>query len=149
MIAPDTALREFIDDVKSGSIKDLEGVKSALESIHAIYKEKTWDWTTKLLSDVHDLQVSEVRTEQLTDLINQWESSSVKLDKMILSDAGKEFDNTSKIGFGIDGDAETADLDFQAVRGTIEDNKFTAGLEQEMEKIAQKATVLRDMLNKI
>ena len=49
---------------------------------------------------------------------------------MILSDAGKEFDNTSKIGFGIDGDEEIADRDFQAVRGILEENKFITGLKK-------------------
>ncbi len=87
--------------------------------------------------------------EQLVELVTNWESSSIKLDKMILSDAGKEFDNTSKVGFGIDGDQETADKDFTAVRGTLEDNKFTAGLQKEMEQLAEKAGKLRDMLGKI
>jgi hypothetical protein len=68
---------------------------------------------------------------------------------MILSDAGKEFDNTSKIGFGIDGNDEIVDQDFEAVRGKLEENKFTAGLKKEMEQIEEKAGRLKDMLNKI
>ena len=70
-------------------------------------------------------------------------------DRSRLLDAGKEFDNTSKVGFGIDGDAETADQDFEAVRGTVAENKFTAGLGKEMEAIAEKASRLRDALSKI
>ena len=54
-----------------------------------------------------------------------------------------------EIGFGIDGDEEIADRDFTAVRGTLQDNKFTAGLENEMEQIAEKAGRLRKMLGKI
>ena len=38
--------------------------------------------------------------------------------------------------FGIDGDEETAEKDFTAVRGTLEENKFTAGMQKEMEQIA-------------
>ncbi len=90
-----------------------------------------------------------IEVEQLIELVTNWESSSIKLDKMILSDAGKEFDNTSKVGFGIDGNQETADKDFTAVRGTLEDNKFTSGLQKEMEQLAEKAGVLKAMLEKI
>ncbi|MCK5464919.1 MAG: DUF4954 family protein, partial [Bacteroidales bacterium] len=104
---------------------------------------------TKILSEIYDIDVSKIEAEQLIELITKWESDSIKLDRMILSDAGKEFDNTSKIGFGIDGDEETANQDFEAVRGTLQDNKFTAGLEKEMEQIAEKAGMLRDMLDKI
>ena len=149
MIAPDNAIQGLIEDIKSGSIKDLDGMASGLESIHASYKAYTWDWTTKILSEIYDIDVSKIDTEQLIELVTNWEKDSIKLDRMILSDAGKEFDNTSKIGFGIDGDEEIADLDFKAVRGTIEENKFTAGMQKEMEQIAEKAGRLKDMLEKI
>ena len=149
MIAPDNAIQGLISDIKSGRIKDLEGVASGLKSIHASYKGYAWDWTTKLLKDLYGIDVSKVEAAQLTELVTSWEMNAVKLDKMILGDAAKEFDNTSKIGFGIDGDEETAERDFEAVRGTIEDNQFTAGLQQEMEKIAEKAGRLREMLEKI
>jgi hypothetical protein len=149
MIAPDHAIQGLIGDIKSGRIKDLEGVVSGLESIHASYKDYTWDWTTRLLSELYEIDVRKIDADQLVELLTSWETNSIKLDRMILSDAGKEFDNTSKIGFGIDGDEKIADLDFEAVRGTIEDNKFTAGLGREMEAIAEKAKRLRDSLNKI
>jgi len=141
--------RNLVRDIKSGSLKDLDEVASALESIHTSYREFSWDWTTKLLSDQYDIDVRNIAPEQCVEIVTNWESSSIKLDKMILSDARKEFDNTSKIGFGIDGDEETADLDFTAVRGNPQDNKFTAGLEKEMEQIAEKSGKLRDMLGRI
>ena len=149
MIAPANAIQSLIGDIRSGSIKDVEELASGLESIHASYKDYTWDWTTKLLSELYDINVRKIEAEQLIELVTKWESNSIKLDKMILNDAGKEFDNTSKLGFGIDGDEEIANQDFEAVRGTLEDNKFTAGLQKEMEQIAEKAGRLEAMLNKI
>ncbi len=149
MIAPDNAIQSLIRDIRSGSIKDVDELASGLESIHASYKDYTWDWTTKLLSELYDINVRKIEAEQLIELVTKWESNSIKLDKMILNDAGKEFDNTSKLGFGIDGDEEIANQDFEAVRGTLEDNKFTTGLQKEMEQIAEKAGMLKAMLEKI
>jgi NDP-sugar pyrophosphorylase family protein len=149
MIAPDNAIQKLIGDVKSGRIKDLDGVASGLESIHACYKDLTWDWTTKILSELYDIDVRKIDKGQLIELVTKWEADSIKLDRMILSDAGKEFDNTSRIGFGIDGDQEVVDRDFEAVRGTLEQNKFTGGLQKEMEQIAEKAGRLKARLEKI
>ncbi len=149
MIAPDNAIERWIGDVKSGKFKDVDELASGLESIHASYKSATWDWTTKILSELYDIDVSKIEIEQLIELVTKWESDSIKLDRMILSDAGKEFDSSSKIGFGIDGDEEIANQDFEAVRGTIEENKFTAGMQMEMEQIADKAGRLKAMLEKI
>jgi NDP-sugar pyrophosphorylase family protein len=149
MIAPNNAIQKLIGDIKSGGIKNLDGIASGLENIHASYKAYTWDWTTKILSEIYGIDVSKIDREQLIELVKNWETDSIKLDRMILSDAAKEFDNTSKIGFGIDGDAQIADQDFEAVRGTIQDNKFTAGMQKEMEQIAEKAGRLKAMLEKI
>jgi hypothetical protein len=149
MIAPAIAIQRWIGDVKSGKHKDVDDLASGLEGIHASYKSYTWDWTTKLLSDMYHIDVSKIESEQLIELVTKWESDSIKLDRMILGDAAKEFDSTSKIGFGIDGDEEVANLDFKAVRGTLEENKFTAGMQKEMELITEKAGRLREMLEKV
>ncbi|MCK4854988.1 MAG: DUF4954 family protein, partial [Bacteroidales bacterium] len=138
-----------IGDIKSDSFKDIDELASGLDSIHTSYSRYTWDWTTKILSEIYDIDVSKIETEQLIELVTKWESDSIKLDRMILSDAGKEFDNTSKIGFGIDGDEEIADKDFEAVRGILEENKFITGVKKEMEQIEEKAGRLKGMLNKI
>jgi len=68
---------------------------------------------------------------------------------MILKDAEKEFDISSRLGFGLDGDENTRDLDFQAVRGTYEENKFVLGLQKEIREIEQKADSLVAQLEKL
>ena len=51
---------------------------------------------------------------------------------MVLNDAEKEFEGTVCTGFGIDGDA---DADFEAVRGTFDDNSFVKGLNEEIAEV--------------
>ena len=58
---------------------------------------------------------------------------------MILKDAEKEFDSGSRLGFGIDGDEKTRDMDFHSVRGSYEENKFVSGLKKENKDIEEKA----------
>jgi len=76
-------------------------------------------------------------------LIEGWKINSIKLNNMTMKDAGKEFDANSKIGFGIDGDEETRDQDFVAVRGDYETNKFIIGLQEENGEIEKQAEELK------
>jgi hypothetical protein len=68
---------------------------------------------------------------------------------MILKDAEKEFDSGSKLGFGIDGDEHTRDMDFQAVRGTYDENKFVLSLKKETIGIEEKADRFIALLEKM
>ena len=47
----------------------------------------------------------------------------------IIEDAKKEFAATSQIGFGLDGEQETKQADFEAVRGKFEENSFILDIE--------------------
>ena len=124
MIASEQSLGKLLDAIASGSCNSLDKVREGLEEIHASYEEEAWRWTTHILAERFGIDVSRISTDQLLDLVSKWESETIKLDKMILGDASKEFDDSSKIGFGLDGDKEVRDRDFEAVRGDLEGRVF-------------------------
>ena len=62
--------------------------------------------------------------EQLRKTVEEWKEAVVELDKMVYNDARKEFDLNSQTGFGVDGDREQAEADFEEVRGNFESNSF-------------------------
>jgi len=146
MIASEKAVQRLLADITSGTANTLEKIVSALEQIHASYEDEVWNWTTRILAERYDVDVKEINADQLLELINRWESETIKLNKMILSDAGKEFDNSSKIGFGVDGNEEVRDLDFEAVRGVLDENKFIKGIRKEMEETELKAAELKEII---
>jgi len=146
MIASEEAILKLQADIASGSLNSLEKISVALEEVHASYEEQAWSWTTRILAERLDMDVANVTPDQLLALVDRWESETMKLDKMILGDAGKEFDNSSKIGFGIDGDEVVRDEDFEAVRGTLDENKFIVGVREEMKETELKAADLRKLI---
>ena len=146
MIAPDHAIRSLTGDISSGKVSSLDGIASALKSIHDSYREEAWKWTCGVLSSRYGLDMTRVTGPQLLDLVSQWEGETIKLDRMILNDAAKEFDTGSRIGFGLDGDETVRDLDFEAVRGTPDENKFITGIREEIEQTGQKAAELKELL---
>ena len=149
MIAPDHVMQDFFKDIKSGSIKTLDEISDRLKRIHDSYDSYVWDWTTRILSERFDMDVRNIEASQLLELISKWETESIKLDKMILNDATKEYDDSSKIGFGVDGDQDVINQDFEAVRGTPDKNKFIAGINQEIIQIEEKAAELKKILEQI
>ena len=149
MIAPDHVMQDFFKDIKSGSIKTLDEISDRLKRIHDSYDSYVWDWTTRILSERFDMDVRNIEASQLLELVSRWETESIKLDKMILNDATKEYDDSSKIGFGVDGDQDVINQDFEAVRGTPDKNKFIAGINQEIIQIEEKAAELKKILEQI
>ena len=88
------------------------------------------------------------RTPELVEeIIQDWKVNSEKLNNMILKDAEKEFDNNSRIGFGLDGDETVRDADFESVRGKYDANSFVTGLQQEIKENSAKAEQLLKKIN--
>ncbi len=68
------------------------------------------------------------------------------LDKMRLADARKEYAAASRISFGIDGDEQVRNADFQAIRGAPEDNDFIIDMQQ---RLANKKQTAHDLIAKL
>jgi hypothetical protein len=146
MMASETAVKDLLTDIGSGAVGSLEELLSGLQQIHSSYETETWDWTAALLAERLDIDVEKITPGQLLDLITRWESETIKLDKMILMDASKEFDESSRIGFGIDGDEAVRNSDFEAVRGTAEENKFISGIKEEIVQTEKRAAELKNWI---
>jgi hypothetical protein len=142
MVASETAVQDLLADIVSGSIGTLEELLSGLQQIHSSYDCEVWDWTAALLAERLGIDVEKISTEQLLDLITLWEKETIKLDKMILMDASKEFDESSRIGFGIDGDVAIRNSDFEAVRGVADENKFIIAIKEEISQTEKRAAEL-------
>jgi hypothetical protein len=146
MIATEESIQKLQNDITSAKLNNLESISAALEAIHGSYEEQCWLWTTGILASRFDVDVATITADRLLELVDRWESETIKLDKMILADSAKEFDNSSKIGFGIDGDETVRDSDFEAVRGSLDENKFIVGLHKEMKEAEEKAAELRKLI---
>ncbi len=147
MSVPASVLITLVDDVKSGKTNGLSALEESLREIHGNYADYSWNWTAKLIEDRTGKKPADLTVEELQQLIEGWKINSLKLNNMTMKDAGKEFDANSKIGFGIDGDEETRDQDFLAVRGDYETNKFMIGLQEENREIENQAEELKASIN--
>jgi hypothetical protein len=139
MFAPVQVISRITDELKSGRINDVTRLHSRLKAVFEDYEELAWAWYAQTIQQQLGIDPEHIAKEQLIALVREWGANSIKLNNMILKDAEKEFDVSSRIGFGIDGDEEVQKLDFASVRGSFEENSFVLKLKKENEEIEDKA----------
>ena len=64
-------------------------------------------------------------------------------------DARKEFDLNSQTGFGVDGDRNQAQADFEEVRGSFESNSFVKAVLEHIEKKSKLGEQMLEKLNHV
>jgi NDP-sugar pyrophosphorylase family protein len=149
LFSPASKIEELINAVKSGNIKSITELNEKLKDIYNNYDKYAWVWCANLIGRQIGIELDNITVGILIQIISDWKTNAVKLNNMILKDAEKEFDSGSKLGFGIDGDEHTRDMDFQAVRGVYEENKFVLGLKKETRDIEEKADRFIALLKKM
>ncbi len=137
MLAPGAEVSELTARIAKGQITSVLALEGALLHIHANYPELAWRYAKALLSERLGKEILEAA--DVIQIISEWQDNYIRLNNLILKDAEKEFDNQSRVGYGLDGDEAVRDADFSAVRGTLADNKFIIELQKESEQIARQA----------
>lgn len=140
---------DLLISISTDKLKSIGELNDRLMILESNYKDSSWAWCANLIEKRLNINIEEISKEQLSQLLTDWKDNSVKLNNMILKDAEKEFDQTSKIGFGIDGSEDSRDKDFEGVRGTFENNKFVIELRKESEQIINEAEKLLRFLHSV
>jgi hypothetical protein len=139
LLAPKAEVEAFCDAVEGGGLADLAAVEARLRAMHAAYADYEWTWAQGAWREVVGKTPAQMTPEELAAAIADWCDAAVKLNNMVVGDAEKEFAESARTGFGIDGDEAVRDADFEAVRGTFDANKFVRQLRQESDDIRARA----------
>ena len=146
LLAPEETVLQLLADIESGKIGSLDALNARFASIHGSYPKYEWAWAATVLQQQLGKSVGEMTAEDIIDLTNRWEKAVVGLDNLLYEDARKEFSMTVQTGFGIDGDDDTRQSDFAAVRGTFEADGFVAEIQKH---IKTKTALARELLSRI
>ena len=118
-------LRKLEADIVDGRIATVDDVLAAFEDAHcnAFSKDK-WSWVRHTYEARNGRSVDDLSPEDFDELDKAHAKSTASFVKRVLADAEKEFDEIAKLGYGADGTAEDQAGDFDAVRGSFDDNSF-------------------------
>lgn len=145
LIAPKEEVKRLLDEIEQGAMS-LADIQDRLVAMHAQYYSYEWTWVLDKLEQVWGCSVDEVTLDQIRMTVTQWQEAVVNLDRMVYNDARKEFDLNSQTGFGVDGDREQAEADFEEVRGSFESNSFVKAV---LEHIERKTALGNRMLQRL
>jgi hypothetical protein len=127
LIAPKSAVDELLAQVKDGE-KDLKGMADAFSQMHANYYEYEWTWAYDKFGDFFGYPLETITAAQVKDIVEQWKTAVIGLDRDLYEDARKEFNLAAMTGFGADGNREDKEHDFSEVRGDFESNSFVTAV---------------------
>ena len=133
LLAPRSEVTRLLNDIEAGAL-NLDAIQARLVEMHANYYSYEWTWALDKLEKVWGCSVEEVTLNQIRKAVEDWKTAVVSLDNMVYNDARKEFDLNSQTGFGVDGDRQQAEADFEEVRGSFESNSFVKAVLEHIEK---------------
>ena len=123
LLAPKSEVDQLLLQIADGQL-DLDGIQQALNALHAHYPNFAWNWAKELIETQLGKSFQDVTVIELIAIVEQWKKSVTTFDDLILRDAKKEFSAIAKTSYGVDGTTADKQHDFDAVRGTYEDNSF-------------------------
>jgi len=132
LIAPQEAVEELLNDIESQAVDSLESLDARIDGLYAGFADYEWTWVIDALSKKIGKPVDEFSPADVQTVIGDWIAAVETLDGMRLDDARKEYAAASRISFGIDGDEQQRDADFQAIRGRPEDNDFIVDMQRRL-----------------
>ena len=134
LLTPADALCQLLEDIQSSRVSSLDDVQACFEALHTNYAEYEWAWVLNQLETRQGKSLSEWSKDDVKAILEQGLRAEEKLTSLLTQDAAKEFDLGTRIGYGMDGDADAVSADFENVCGILQANATVKMLQQSLEE---------------
>lgn len=148
-LMPRDRFERIAGGIVNGEIDTIAKLQRALASARSAYDEDVWLWSRNQAKDSLGVNLDEFTVEQAGKLAAQYRDQQQKLLRLVLIDAEREYDEASRIGFGMDGDAAARDQDFAAVRGKLEENSFVKQLHADIDQVGKRCNSIQERLTSV
>jgi len=135
---PRKRLDDLCEAIESGAVGDLDAINAELDKIHAAYDQDEWTWVRWAYAQLFDADLDEATVDDMKKAADDFLKVRSRFLNLVLNDANKEFDDAVRAGFGQDGTDEEIAVDFTAVRGEFETNKFVKQMKGDLEELADR-----------
>ncbi len=134
LIAPKNEIVKLMEGIEREEITSLVEIDHKFRELHANYYEYEWNWTAQFIEHYLRKPITNFSIDELITVVKTWRESVVEMDQMLYDDARKEFRIDVMTGFGIDGDKQIKQRDFESVRGKFEENDFVKEILHHIER---------------
>ena len=108
-----------------------------------------WSWAFGIFEDLGGKSPDQFTPEDVINIIKEWKNSVLAIDEKLYADAQKEFRLNKQIGFGIDGDIDVKEQDFNAVRGKFEEHPMVVEINHHIERKTRLGDEMINMISNI
>ncbi len=136
LIAPKYEVDRLLKQIQIENIS-LEAIQTNLNKLHADFSNYSWIWEKNILERQLGKTFADIEIQDIITIVEKWKKAVLTFDDLILRDAKKEFNTVSRTGFGMDGNDADKQLDFDAVRGTFDENAFVKEINAQMNKTTE------------
>lgn len=146
LIAPKSLMDKTMQEIEDGKFKSIDEINARLSEIHKDYYTMEWTWAIVKIQEKYGKKIEEITIADILGLVERWQNAVVTLDKILYEDAKKEFTLKTKTSFGVDGNDEEKDKDFENVRGDFDQNPFVLEV---LKHIDAKTELGNELINRI
>jgi hypothetical protein len=132
---PRQRLLDVTAAIESGKIADFKAFNTEMARIHQAAEEDEWLWVKNTYREAFNRDLEKLAKAEFIADIEAYQKVKTKYLKLVLVDAEKEFNESSRTGFGQDGSADDLDEDFSQVRGQFDQNKFVSQIHDNIKEI--------------
>jgi hypothetical protein len=143
LLLPQLRLNELLERIRAGTIADVDQLHEELASCAKRYEDDEWMWVRQQAHKLLGLDLDQPDRAALLKLVDDYGTAQQKFLQLILIDAEREYDQASRIGYGLDGDEDEAARDFAAVRGEFSSNSFVQDVRADIAAVQSSCDALR------
>jgi hypothetical protein len=137
--------RHILESIKDGRVHSIEELLKMLEEAHGAYEGDVWNYVCHAFEEEYGTPPHEVQPGQFIELARRWAAAAGSLLSLTLENTRSEFSERSRIGYGLDGDEDARGADFEAVRGTYDDNQVVRSLIARKHEVEERLARLEDL----
>ena len=130
LICAKQRIDNIIKDLEDNKINDIKTLTSEFEKLYNIYSEDEKSWVISTAKSRYNIELIDKNT--IEKLLETHKSLLDEAYKIFYKDVQKEYDISKMVSSGID-DKFVMEKDFEAVRGTVNDNAFVIKYKKDVE----------------
>ncbi|CRF34008.1 hypothetical protein BRSU_1813 [Brachyspira suanatina] len=130
LICAKQRIDNIIKDLENDKINDVKSLTERFEDIYNLYSEDEKSWVMDTVKSRYNINT--INNETIKKLLNNHKSLLEEAYNIFYKDVEKEYDASKMVSSGID-DKSVMEKDFEAVRGTVNDNTFVIKYKKDME----------------
>lgn len=130
LICAKQRIDNIIKDLENNKINDIKTLTAEFEKLYNLYTEDEKSWVLNMAKSRYNLEAIDKNT--ISNLLEKHKSLLDEAYNIFYKDVQKEYDISKMVSSGID-DKTIMEKDFEAVRGTVNDNAFIIKYKKDME----------------